>query len=155
MYEAYLVLHFLLAVLWILGALAADAVLFSSIGDVPRLQAGIARARSISDRTELFASFFLPLVGVLMLVERQFWLRAGVIHLKILLWLVAIGLFHASRTVLRKIAGQQAENPSAPSFGRYALLRAGMWFALLAAVWRIYDYKGAFGTLRLLQSWFR
>ena len=51
-------------------------------------------------KVEMPASFFIPLTGVLMMIDQIHWLQVGWIHLKIIVGLVAIGFTHVSRSKL-------------------------------------------------------
>ena len=115
MYNLYLIAHFILALLWLGAAIYLDFTFLSGFNKATTegKKTMIVRIRSLSDRTEMIASFFLPLVGVLMIIDRTFWLKVGVMHGKILLALIAIGLYHASRGVLKKLEAAVVEgNPT-------------------------------------------
>ena len=114
----------------------------------------IARIRSLSDRTEMIASFFLPLVGVLMIIDRTFWLKVGVMHGKILLAFIAIGLYHASRGVLKKLEVAMVEgNPTEGLQKRYVMFRMIVLIFLVSTVAMIISYKGVVSTFFLISSW--
>ena len=51
-------------------------------------------------KVEMPASFFIPLTGVLMMIDQIHWLQVGWMHLKIIVGLVAIGFTHFSRSKL-------------------------------------------------------
>ena len=51
-------------------------------------------------KVEMPASFFIPLTGVLMMIDQIHWLQVDWIHLKIIVGLAAIGFTHASRLKL-------------------------------------------------------
>ena len=95
MYNLYLIGHFVLAVAWLGAAIYLDFTFLSGFGKATteEKKSMIAKMRSLSDRTEMVASFFLPLLGVLMLIDRTFWLKVGIMHGKITVALIAIGLY--------------------------------------------------------------
>ena len=51
-------------------------------------------------KVEMTASFFIPLTGVLMMIDQTHWLQVGWMHLKILFGLAAVGFTHMSRAKL-------------------------------------------------------
>ena len=51
-------------------------------------------------KIEMPASFFIPLTGVLMMIDQIHWLQVGWIHFKIVVGLLAIGFTHVSRSKL-------------------------------------------------------
>ena len=51
-------------------------------------------------KVEMPASFFMPLTGVLMMIDQTHWLSVGWLHLKILIGLAAIAFSHMSRAKL-------------------------------------------------------
>ena len=51
-------------------------------------------------KVEMPASFFIPLTGVLMMIDQIHWLQVDWIHLKIIVGLAAVGFTHASRLKL-------------------------------------------------------
>ena len=51
-------------------------------------------------KVEMPASFFIPLTGVLMMIDQTHWLQVGWMHLKILFGLAAVGFTHMSRAKL-------------------------------------------------------
>ncbi len=51
-------------------------------------------------KVEMPASFFIPLTGVLMMIDQTHWLQVGWLHLKILVGLAAVGFSHMSRAKL-------------------------------------------------------
>ncbi len=115
----------------------------------------IAKMRSLSDRTEMVASFFLPLLGVLMLIDRTFWLKVGIMHGKITVALIAIGLYHASRGVLRKIeSALDSGDPIESLQKKYVACRMILLVFLVVTVGMIVAYKGGvISTIFLLKSW--
>ncbi|MBT3662151.1 MAG: hypothetical protein HN687_04925 [Candidatus Marinimicrobia bacterium] len=51
-------------------------------------------------KVEMPASFFIPMTGVLMMIEQPLWLQVGWLHLKILIGLAAVVFSHFSRAKL-------------------------------------------------------
>jgi len=51
-------------------------------------------------KVEMPASFFIPLTGVLMMIDQTYWLTVGWLHFKILVGLAAVGFSHMSRAKL-------------------------------------------------------
>ena len=51
-------------------------------------------------KVEMPASFFIPLTGVLMMIDQTHWLQVGWMQLKILVGLAAVGFTHMSRAKL-------------------------------------------------------
>ena len=51
-------------------------------------------------KVEMPASFFIPLTGVLMMIDQIHWLQVGWIHFKIVVGLLAVGFTHVSRSKL-------------------------------------------------------
>ena len=51
-------------------------------------------------KVEMPASFFIPLTGVLMMIDQIHWLQVDWIHLKIIVGLAAVGFTHVSRSKL-------------------------------------------------------
>lgn len=54
----------------------------------------------LSTKVEMPASFFIPLTGVLMMIEQTHFLQDGWMHLKIIIGLIAIAFTHLSRAQL-------------------------------------------------------
>ena len=59
-------------------------------------------------KVEMPASFFMPLTGVLMMIDQTHWLSVGWLHLKILIGVAAIAFSHMSRAKL--IHGDMNDN---------------------------------------------
>lgn len=156
MYNLYLIAHFVLAFLWLGVAIYLDFTFLSGFSKATTegKKTMITQIRSLSDRTEMIASFFLPLVGVLMLIDRTFWLKVGLMHGKIALALIAIGLFHASRGVLRKMGAAIDQGDSTEALQkRYVTFRMIVLVFLIATVAMILSYKGTISTIFLIKSW--
>ncbi len=156
MYNLYLIAHFILALIWLGAAIYLDFTFLSGFSKATTegKKTMIVRIRSLSDRTEMIASFFLPLVGVLMIIDRTFWLKVGVMHGKIMLALTAIGIYHASRGVLKKL--EAALDEGSPTEGlqkRYVLFRMIVLVLLFSSVTMIISYKGVISTFFLISSW--
>ena len=156
MYNLYLIAHFVLALIWLGVAIYLDFTFLSGFNKVTTegKKTMIVRIRSLSDHTEMIASFFLPLVGVLMIIDRTFWLKVGVMHWKIMLALIAIGIYHASRGVLKKL--EAALDEGSPTEGlqkRYVVLRMIVLVFLVSNVTMIISYKGVISTFFLISFW--
>ncbi|MFQ6674024.1 MAG: hypothetical protein ACE5GH_04485 [Fidelibacterota bacterium] len=157
MYKLYLLAHFLLMFLWIVPALISDyrfLAHFRGAGTEKRISI-LKSIQSVSDRTEMVASFFIPLVGVLMIIERTFWLTEGVMYAKILMALVAIGCYHVARGKLKKmIAALHSGSPVGRLAKHYLAFRSTMLLLLVTVVWTIVSFKGALSAPYLIRSWF-
>lgn len=157
MYNLYLIGHFVLAAAWLGVAIYLDFTFLSGFGKATTegKKSMIAKMRSLSDRTEMVASFFLPLLGVLMLIDRTFWLKVGIMHGKITIALIAIGLYHASRGVLRKIDTALDSGGSIESLQKkYVAFRMIVLVFLVVTVGMIVAYKGGvISTIFLIKSW--
>ena len=157
MYYIYLIGHFVLSVIWLSSAIYLDFIFLNgfSKASVETKKNIIKRIRFLSDKTEMIASFFLPLLGVLMLIDKTFWLKVGMMHIKITIAFVAIGIYHASRAVLRKIEIAIDNNtPINKLYNRYIAFRAVILIFLLTTVSMIIIYKGGvISTIFLIKSW--
>ena len=157
MYDFYLVLHFILMIVWVVTALVLDYQFLrnfrkASQGEKVRL---LKRIRSVSDKLEMPASSFLPMLGILMLIERTFWLKVGLMHGKILVAVMAVGVYHMARGNARKIADELEAGRSVESLTkRYVTLRMSVLFLLAVTVGLIIAYKGTVSTLFLIRSLF-
>ena len=155
MYNFYLILHFCMMVLWVGSAVVIDFRFLSKFTKLSKdskleLLKGIQR---ISNKTEMPASSFLPLIGVLMLMEKTFWLKVGLMHGKIAISLIAIGMYHASRGVLNKmIVALESGGRSESLAKKYLFYRIVTLVFLLAVVWMIGDYKGVISTFHIIKS---
>ncbi|MBC8346800.1 MAG: hypothetical protein ISR89_04995 [Candidatus Marinimicrobia bacterium] len=54
----------------------------------------------IITKVEMPASFFIPMTGVLMMIEQTHWLQSGWLHFKIIVGLAAVVFSHISRAKL-------------------------------------------------------
>lgn len=157
MYNAYLVAHFFLMLVWIIPAIISDywfLVRFRQGSREERIGV-VKRIQALSGRTELVASFLIPLVGILLIIERSYWLKEGVMHAKILLALVAIGSYHASRGKLKRLLSTLEKGDATKGLPKsYMLFRGLTLMVLVAVVWLIVSFKDAFSTLYLIRSWF-
>ncbi|MFQ6615508.1 MAG: hypothetical protein ACE5HZ_01895 [Fidelibacterota bacterium] len=157
MYHAYLIAHFLLMLLWIIPAMVSDYrfLVHFRTGSREQKIGVVKRIQALSGKTEMVASFFVPLVGILLLIQQSFWLKEGVMHAKILLALVAIGSYHASRGKLKTLLNALESGDSTEGLPRrYMLLRSLTLILLVGIVWLITSFKGAITTLNLIRSWF-
>ncbi len=157
MYNIYLIGHFALAVTWLWAAVYLDFTFlkYFNKATTEEKKSLIVKISFLSDKTEMVASFFLPLLGILMLIDRTFWLKVGTMHGKITLALLAIGLFHASRGVLRKIeAALDSGNPIETLQKKYVAFRMIVLLFLVVTVGMILAYKGGIiSAIFLIKSW--
>ena len=158
MYKFYLIVHFLLMMIWIVSAVILDfrfLLHFRKLGDISQL--GFLKSiQKVSDKTEFPASFFIILMGVLLIIDQTYWLKVGIIYWKIVLALTAIGLYHASRGTLKKMIRQLADSnePIQRLANRYIIFRLSTFVFLISIFWIIIEYKGGISTIHILKSWF-
>ncbi len=155
MYRIYVVLHFVLMLVWIFAALALNYKFLRKFrrGSPKELSRLFQDIQSVSDKTEMPASFFLPLLGVLMIVVQTHWLTVGFMHLKIVLALIAIGLYHMSRSTARNAVEEISRGGSGSRLAkRYILLRSTMILLLVIVVGLLLWYKRGFSTLHIISS---
>ena len=69
-------------------------------------------------KVEMPASFFIPLTGVLMMIDQTYWLNVGWIQLKIVIGLLAVVFSHSSRAMLIHKDMKQDKNKQKFSFYR-------------------------------------
>ena len=69
-------------------------------------------------KVEMPASFFIPLTGVLMMIDQTYWLNIGWIQLKIVIGLLAVVFSHISRAMLIHQDMKQDKNKQKFSFYR-------------------------------------
>ena len=69
-------------------------------------------------KVEMPASFFIPLTGVLMMIDQTYWLNIGWIQLKIVIGLLAVVFSHSSRAMLIHKDMKQVKNKQKFSFYR-------------------------------------
>ncbi|MCH8069262.1 MAG: hypothetical protein IID16_08380 [Candidatus Marinimicrobia bacterium] len=157
MYKFYLIVHFLLMMIWIVSAFILDfrfLMHFRKLGNISQI--GFLKSiQKVSDKTEFPASFFIILMGVLMIIDQTHWLKVGIIYWKIVLALTAIGLYHASRSVLKKMILSFDSNESVQRLAnRYIIFRLSTFVFLISIFWIIIEYKGGISTIHILKSWF-
>jgi len=93
-YTTIRVLHFIGMAAWFGTALAVNIIWSKKqIGDVDLVS-------DLITKVEMPASFFIPLTGILMMIDQTHWLQVGWMHLKILFGLAAVGFTHMSRAKL-------------------------------------------------------
>ena len=93
-YTTLRLLHFIGMAAWFGTALAVTIIWSKKqTGDVDLVF-------DLITKVEMPASFFIPLTGVLMMIDQTHWLQVGWMHLKILFGLAAVGFTHISRTKL-------------------------------------------------------
>ena len=93
-YTTIRVLHFIGMAAWFGTALAVNIIWSKKqTGDVDLVS-------DLITKVEMPASFFIPLTGVLMMIDQTHWLQVGWMHLKILFGLAAVGFTHMSRAKL-------------------------------------------------------
>ena len=87
-------LHFIGMAAWFGTALAVNIIWSKKqTGDVDLVS-------DLITKVEMPASFFIPLTGILMMIDQTHWLQVGWMHLKILFGLAAVGFTHMSRAKL-------------------------------------------------------
>ena len=88
------ILHFIGMASWFGVALAISIILSKNDSIDHKL------ILDLSTKVEMPASFFIPLTGVLMMIEQTHFLQDGWMHLKIIIGLLAIAFTHLSRAQL-------------------------------------------------------
>jgi len=88
------ILHFIGMASWFGVALAISIILSKNDSMDHKL------ILDLSTKVEMPASFFIPLTGVLMMIEQTHYLQDGWMHLKIIIGLLAIAFTHLSRAQL-------------------------------------------------------
>ncbi|MDP6877346.1 MAG: hypothetical protein QGI18_02015 [Candidatus Marinimicrobia bacterium] len=88
------ILHFIGMASWFGVALAISIILSKNDSIEHKL------ILDLSTKVEMPASFFIPLTGVLMMIEQTHFLQNGWMHLKIIIGLLAIAFTHLSRAQL-------------------------------------------------------
>ena len=156
MYNVYFLTHFALMLLWVVPAFYLNYMLLKKYPNAaPEEKLTMLKSvQSISDKTELPASFFIPLVGVLMILNNTSFLQIGIIHFKTLLALIAIGLYHMSRGRLKRIITSMEGSGAVVGQGRQLILLRVITLVLLAAiVLLIFTLNGYFKTVFVVGSW--
>lgn len=154
-YRIYVVVHFILMLVWIFTALGLDYRFLTrfrkgSPEERTRLFEGI---QSVSNVTEMPASFFLPLFGVLLIIAEPAWLRMGYMYGKIALAIAAIGVYHVSRGTLRKMETLTKKGEAVGKLARrYTMLRTVMILLLVTVVGILLWNRRGFTTVFILQS---
>ena len=93
-YTTIRVLHFIGMAAWFGTALAVNIIWSKKqTGDVDLVS-------DLITKVEMPASFFIPLTGILMMIDQTHWIQVGWMHLKILFGLAAVGFTHMSRAKL-------------------------------------------------------
>ena len=93
-YTTIRVLHFIGMAAWFGTALAVNIIWSKKqTGDVDLVS-------DLITKVEMPASFFIPLTGILMMIDQTHWLQVGWMHFKILFGLAAVGFTHMSRAKL-------------------------------------------------------
>ena len=88
------ILHFIGMASWFGIALAISIILSKNDSIDHKL------ILELSTKVEMPASFFIPLTGVLMMIEQTHFLQDGWMHLKIIIGLLAVVFTHLSRAQL-------------------------------------------------------
>ena len=152
----YVIAHFAMMLLWVLPAFYLNYKLLRHYPDgAPEEKLTLLKnVQSISDKTELPASSFIFLIGVLMILDKTFFLQMGIIHLKILLALIAIGLYHMSRGRLRRIITSLEGSGAVAGQGRQLILfRVITLVFIVSVVLLIFTMNGFMKTVYLIGSW--
>jgi len=156
MSDFYVIAHFAMMLLWVLPAFYLNYKLLRHYPDgAPEEKLTLLKnVQSISDKTELPASSFIFLIGVLMILDKTFFLQMGIIHLKILLALIAIGLYHMSRGRLRRIITSLEGSATVAGQGRQLIFfRVITLVLIVSVVLLIFTFNGFFRTVYLIGSW--
>ena len=156
MSDFYVIAHFAMMLLWVLPAFYLNYKLLRHYPDgAPEEKLTLLKnVQSISDKTELPASSFIFLIGVLMILDKTFFLQMGIIHLKILLALIAIGLYHMSRGRLRRIIISMEGSGAVAGQGRQLILfRVITLVFIVSVVLLIFTMNGFMKTVYLIGSW--
>jgi putative membrane protein len=125
------VVHILMMAAW-LGA-ALSVTIIWSLRREKTAQVNYQISLSIISRLEGITAIILVFVGALMLLQQPVWLSYGWLHMKILLWLIALSLSHISRSRLKKILqGSQDKERN------FLLIRKTMLLCLILAVIMVY-----------------
>ena len=93
-YTTIRVLHFIGMAAWFGTALAVN-IIWSK-----KQTRDVDLVSDLITKVEMPASFFIPLTGILMMIDQTHWLQVGWMHLKILFGLAAVGFTHMSRAKL-------------------------------------------------------
>ena len=93
-YTTIRVLHFIGMAAWFGTALAVN-IIWSK-----KQTRDVDLVSDLISKVEMPASFFIPLTGILMMIDQTHWLQVGWMHLKILFGLAAVGFTHMSRAKL-------------------------------------------------------
>jgi len=159
MQATYLIIHFLTALLWVLSALALDLRFrrqFPSASSQDRLVL-IRSIRSISGKTEMPATLILLVLGAILLMKNPMWFKVGIMHGKLTLAIVAIGLLHASRGVMKKmVAALEAGDSVERLAKKYRIMRTVVFVILLVIAAQILGYKASHGepnSLHIIFGW--
>ena len=153
MSDFYVIAHFAMMLLWVLPAFYLNYKLLRHYPDgAPEEKLTLLKnVQSISDKTELPASSFIFLIGVLMILDKIFFLQMGIIHLKILLALIAIGLYHMSRGRLRRIITSLEGSGAVAGQGRQLIFfRVITLVLIVSVVLLIFTFYGFFRTVNLI-----
>ena len=156
MSDFYVIAHFAMMLLWVLPAFYLNYKLLRHYPDgAPEEKLTLLKnVQSISDKTELPASSFIFLIGVLMILDKTFFLQMGIIHLKILLALIAIGLYHMSRGRLRRIITSLEGSGAVAGQGRQLIFfRVITLVLIVSVVFLIFTSNGYIKTVSLIGSW--
>ena len=93
-YTIIRVLHFIGMAAWFGTSLAVN-IIWSK-----KQTRDVDLVSDLITKVEMPASFFIPLTGILMMIDQTHWLQVGWMHLKILFGLAAVGFTHMSRAKL-------------------------------------------------------
>ena len=152
----YMALHFVLALIWIGSAVMLDLrfrnnFASASVEDRLTLMRGI---RSFSGKTEMPITILLLVLGAILLMKNMAWMKVGAMHGKLTLALVAIGLLHASRGVMRKMitALESGENADdlAKKYSRMRMSVLGMLFLISGMILGVKAKMGMPNTFQVL-----
>lgn len=115
--------HVLLVAAWF-GTVVATAYMWTLVKQGNT--AGKDLILKLITRIENIASIGIVITAILMLVDMPTYFKQGWVHTKILIWLVAVGLMHASRAILKKETGDLTRS-------KFDFLRSGLLLSLIIA----------------------
>lgn len=117
-------IHVLLAATWF-GTVVASAYIWTLTKQGNK--AGKDLILKLISRVENIASIGIMITAVLMLIDSPDLLKQGWVHTKLLAWLVAVGLMHASKAILKKETGDLTRS-------KFDLFRSGLLLSLIIAI---------------------
>ena len=103
------------------------------------------------------ATLILLVLGAILLMKNPMWFKVGIMHGKLTLAIVAIGLLHASRGVMKKmVAALEAGDSVERLAKKYRIMRTVVFVILLVIAAQILGYKASHGepnSLHIIFGW--